>query len=323
MTNQDNKSAVAKTGANAVAPQGEVNKQVEQAGNTALETINDAAKMVRQYATGLINSKRAQQFAFQIAIMTKDPKNGDKIKRCSPESVLASMMACVHLDLMPNTSEGLAYIIPYGTVAQFQLGYKGLVELAYRSGVTKSINAELVFAEDVFELELGTERKLVHKPSFAVTDRTDYSKCTAVYATAKLNNGEYVFEVLTKQDLEKVKKSSQAASSGPWVQWPEAMAKKTAVKRLLKLLPSSTTDNRFKQAAEWDSRGEVGKGLKYDREHNQIIDGEVVDEISDATRAAIDRATTPEDLQAVLNDLSPKERKLAQPLIDQKMDEVM
>lgn len=297
-------------------------KQIAEGGATALETINDAANMVRKYATGLINSKRAQQFAFQLSIMTKDPKNGHKIVNCTPESVLAAMMACVHLDIMPNTSEQYAYIIPYGNTAQFQLGYKGLVELAYRSGVVKSVNAELVFAEDAFEVELGTERRLIHRPSFAVHDRTNYAQATHVYATAKLNNGEFVFEVLTKPELEKVRKSSKAANDGPWRDWPEAMAKKTAVKRLLKLLPSSTTDNRFKIAAEWDSRGEAGKGLRIDRDSGTILDGEVVDEATDAIRSKIAAAQSTDDLQAIMNSLSPKDKALAQPYIEAKLAEL-
>jgi recombination protein RecT len=287
--------------------------------------MSNAANMVRKYATGLINDKRAQQFAFQIAIMTKDVKNGDKLLACNSESMLSAMMACVHLDLMPNTSEGLAYIIPYGNTATFQLGYKGLVELAYRSGVILSVNAELVFPEDTFEFELGTERRLIHKPSLTVKDRTDYTKVIAVYATAKLTNGEFVFEVMTKPDLDKVKKSSKAASSGPWVEWPEAMAKKTAVKRLLKLLPSSTTDNRFKQAAQWDSVYESGKRLKVDAE-GSIIDGEVVNDdtsISEETRLAIENATNRDDLMAILYKLPVSNRKAATDLVNSRLLEIV
>lgn len=306
----------------AVVKQAPVNQTLEKSGNAALETIQDAANMVRKYATGLINDKRAQQFAFQLAIMTKDPKNGDNLKRCTPESVLASMMACVHLDLMPNTSEQYAYIIPYGSVAQFQLGYKGLVELAYRSGVIKAVNAELVFKEDVFEVDLGMDRKLVHRPSYTVADRTSYQNAVAVYATAKLNNGEFVFEVLTKADLEKVKNSSKAASNGPWKDWPEAMAKKTAVKRLLKLLPSSTSDNRFKQAAEWDSKGEAGKGIKFDRETNTIIDGETIDDLPEAIQAKISRVTSVEELQEIQDSLTPTQRKQAMPYLEAKFGEL-
>jgi recombination protein RecT len=278
-----------------------------------ITSIDVAQKMVLKYASKLVQDDRAQQFYTQVMLMMR---NNPVLAKCDAQSVFTAMMACVHLDLMPNTPEGYAYIIPYGQQAQFQLGYKGLCELAYRSGVIKYINAELVFPQDSFEVELGTERTMTHKPNYAV-DRTDYNKCNFVYATAKLSNGETVFEVMNKQDVERTRKTSKAGMSGPWKDWPDQMAKKTVVKRLLKLLPSSNADNRFKLAAEWDSTIEGGKNLKVDRETGEIIDGELVG-VSDMTAEAIENATSKEQLQQILTSLSPAERKKAASLVAER-----
>lgn len=227
-----------------------------------LTPFQQATVQVGKYAKSMADDKRSQQFMATMALMAqKEPKIAD----ATPQSLMTALMACVSLDLMPNTPEQFAYVIPYnnkrnGSIeAQFQIGYKGMVELAYRTGQIKAINAELVFPQDDFEVLLGTERVLRHKPDYSI-DRTKFNDITHVYATAKLANGETVFEVLPVSDLKKIKDSAKASSTAsPWATWPESMAKKTAVKRLLKLLPQSAEDNRLVVAAEIDSLAEAGK----------------------------------------------------------------
>jgi recombination protein RecT len=268
----------------------EQNNQVATSGNAksdrALADLRDAGEMVQKYAHNLLGKERAQQFATHIAIMAqKEPK----IRNAKPESVVAAMMACVHLNLMPNTPEGLAYIIPYGNEIQFQVGYKGLLKLAQRSGQIKSLNAELIFEGDEWDVDLGTERKLTHKPNFDV-DRTDYSKVTHAYMSAVLINGEKVFEIMTRKELDKIKDSSKAKSTDtPWHKWPAEMAKKSVVKRGTKLLPSSDEDTRLQYAAVFDSWGEAGK-LNF--RDGEIIEGEAVaaEDAAEARRKRIQAA---------------------------------
>lgn len=235
-----------------------------------LTTLQDGASLVEKYATRLLNSERAQQFSTQISVMAQ---RQPKFKDVDPLSVVTAMMACVSLDLMPNTPEQLAYLIPYGRDVQFQLGYKGLVALMYRSGQVSSVNAELVFEGDIFNVSLGSDRKLVHKPNFDV-DRTDYKLVTHAYATVKLTNGEVIFDVMTRKELDKVKDSAKAKSTdAPWSTWPEAMAKKTVVKRITKLLPTSNTDDRLQYAAQVDSWAQAGR-LKF--QDGELIEGDIL-----------------------------------------------
>lgn len=231
-------------------------------GARALATLNDAATLVATYAARLLNDRRAQQFYAQISLMVKQEP---KIAMCTPESVLTSMMACVHLDLMPNTPEQHAFVIPYKNKRlgimqlQFQIGYKGMLVLAERSGQVRKIEAELVFDADKFTYRLGLDRKLDHRPSMDA-DRTDYTKVKGAYAVITLSNGEQVFDVMGRKELDKIQLTAKAsADDAPWKKWPEAMAKKTIVKRALKLVPSSTEDNRLEYAAAIDSWAQVGK----------------------------------------------------------------
>ncbi|MCC5747462.1 recombinase RecT, partial [Klebsiella pneumoniae] len=118
----------------------------------ALSPLAGSANLVQTYAKRILNDERAVQFHTQISIMAKkDPK----IANLNPDSLVTAMLACIHLDLMPNTPEQLAHVIPYGNQAQFQIGYKGLLRLAYRSGQIRRVNAEVVYEGDDFSYELG------------------------------------------------------------------------------------------------------------------------------------------------------------------------
>lgn len=170
--------------------------------------------------------------------VTQNPTLG----KCTPGSFMGALLTAAQLGLEPNTPLGQAYLIPYrndGVLeCQFQLGYRGLIELAHRSGEIKSIEAHIVREGDVFEYELGLEPKLKHVP--AMKDR---GEITWVYAVYKLVNGGYGFEVMSKADIEEHKKKySKAAQKGfsPWKTAWEEMAKKTVIKRALKYAPLTT-----------------------------------------------------------------------------------
>ena len=161
----------------------------------------------------------------------------EKLQECTAESFLGSMMQSAQLGVEPNTPLGQAYLIPYRNKGvmevQFQLGYRGMIDLAYRSGEVQNIQAHEVYENDTFEYELGLEPKLRHIP--ALKDR---GEVILYYAVFKLTNGGVGFEVMSKEDVEAfAKKKSKTYGTGPWQSDFDAMAKKTLVKRLLKFAP--------------------------------------------------------------------------------------
>lgn len=162
-----------------------------------------------------------------------------QLGQCTPQSFLGAMMTSAQLGLEVNTPLGQAYVLPYknhGTLeAQFQLGYKGLIDLAYRSGEVEVIQAHVVYANDEFTCEYGLEPKLTHKP--ADKDRGEPIK---VYAVFKTKSGGYGFEVMSMDDVKRhAAKYSKSYSSSfsPWKTNFEEMAKKTVLKRVLKYAP--------------------------------------------------------------------------------------
>jgi len=166
-----------------------------------------------------------------------------QLLNCSPESFLGALMDASELGLEPFSGLNYSYIIPYRnnrtgtTEAKFMPSYRGLMELARRSGQIKSLDADIVYEHDKWEVEKGLNPKLVHVPNFHVKDR---GKPILVYAIAKFKDDGYQFRVMTIEEIEKTRKSSKSSNSGPWVDWWDQMALKTCLKSLLKHCPMST-----------------------------------------------------------------------------------
>lgn len=203
-----------------------------------------------------------------------------QLKECSPGSFLGAMMQAAQLGVEPNTPLGQAYLIPYRNKgrleAQFQLGYKGLIDLAYRSGEITDIQAHEVHEADLFEFEYGLEPKLKHVP--AMKDR---GAVTAYYAVFHTKAGGHSFLVMSVDDIQEHKrKFSKAAGSGfsPWSTNFDAMAKKTVLKQLLKYAPIKTEFTRALGADETIKSNIAPDMTDEPDEFVYTVDGEAVEE---------------------------------------------
>lgn len=166
-------------------------------------------------------------------IMTSAVSNNKKLADCDPLSFISAMMTSAQLGLEANTPLGQAYLIPYGRQCQFQIGYKGLIDLAYRSGQVKTVMAQVVYENDEFDFEFGLEPKLKHIPA-----KSNRGKAIWYYAVFKLVNGGEGFEVMSYEDvMEHAKKYSKTFNNGPWQTNFDEMAKKTVLKKALKCAP--------------------------------------------------------------------------------------
>lgn len=162
-------------------------------------------------------------------------QKNQQIAKCTPTSLLGSVMQASILGFPPVEALGYCYFVPYGRDIQFQIGYRGMIELARRSGKIKMIYAEVVREGDEFEVQFGLEPKLEHKP------KLDASKqLTHVYAVCHFTDGGYNFVVLSKSDIERLRMRSpmqKGTPSGAWHTDYDAMAKAKALKQLSKYLP--------------------------------------------------------------------------------------
>lgn len=256
------------TGKNKGSIQAAVAEQKEVAVGRPSTLKDYVQKMESQFAKALPRVMTPERFTrIALTALSANPK----LMTCTKESFLGALMNAAQLGLEPNTPLGQAYLIPYFnsnkkvTECQFQIGYKGLIDMAYRSDNMQTIQAHVVYENDQFDFEYGLQPKLSHKP--AIKDR---GKAIFVYATFALKNGGYGFEVMSISDAEAHgKKYSKTFKAGPWQENFEEMAKKTVIKKVLKYAPIKTDFLMYDNAViTADDDGD----LKIDPEDNIIID---------------------------------------------------
>lgn len=205
--------------------------------NTAPTTLKGYIKLyegeIAKALPSVLTKERFSRMATTALVKTPG------LSECSPATFMGAMFTAAQLGLEPNTPLGQAYLIPYYNgrtkqkECQFQLGYKGMIDLCYRSGEFKSISAHIVYENDEFEFEYGLEEKLKHKPTMGEKGRPMW-----VYGIYKLKDGGYGFEVMSYEEcLAFGKSKSKTFSNGPWQSDPEEMCKKTVIKKVLKYAP--------------------------------------------------------------------------------------
>ena len=211
-----------------------------------------------------------------------------KLQECSPASFLGAMMTAAQLGVEPNTPLGQAYLIPFRNhgrlECQFQLGYKGMIDMAYRSGEVTIIQAHTVRENDEFSYSLGLEPSLVHVP--ATENR---GKPTFFYAVFRTKTGGYGFEVMSLADVEEhARRYSQSygSSSSPWKTNFEEMAKKTVLKKALKYAPMKTDFARAITADE-SIKSEIAPDM-------MDVENEIVYDATPASFTVVDGEEEPE-----------------------------
>lgn len=223
-------------------------------------------KIKQQMALALPKHVTADRLA-RIALT--EVRKVPKLAQCDQTSFLGAIMQCAALGLEPGGALGHCYLIPFEnrrqerTEVQFIVGYRGMLDLARRSGQIVSLEARTVHAKDHFEVELGLDSKIVHKPAWNEVDR---GPVTFVYAVAKLKDGGTQFEVMSRVELEAIRDKSQGYSTAkrfakdgvinsPWASHFDEMAKKTVIRRLFKYLPVSI---EIQRAVGLDEQAEAG-----------------------------------------------------------------
>jgi len=206
------------------------------------------------------------------------------LQQCSIQSLLGSMMVSAQLGMELDLSE--AHIIPYGNKAQFQMGYRGLMKLAWNSGYVVSIDYDKICENDTYEYSKGDGGKFIHTPSLSA----DRGNTIAYYAYAVMKGGGKAVHLMTMKEVQDHgKKFSKAfnAKSSPWVTDFDSMAYKTVLIQLAdKKLPKATQSEammRLAQAVQKDSTTnyipEEKMGVNIDME--EIVDDTDYEEVEE------------------------------------------
>ena len=199
---------------------------------TDVQTVLEG--MRSQIAQALPKHLTAERF---IHMTTSVINRNPAIAGCSVQSIVGAMMQASILGFKPVDALGQCYFVPYGGHVQFQIGYKGWMDLARRSGQIKTLYAYVVREGDIFDYELGLDPVLRHKPNSGPENNV-----THAYAVAKYKDGGHSFIVLSKGEIERLRTrnaSQRGAPSGAWKTDYEAMAKAKAIKQLAKFMPMS------------------------------------------------------------------------------------
>ena len=165
-----------------------------------------------------------------------------QLLQCTPESFIGSLIQSAQLGLEPGVA-GMGYLIPRRNKGKlectFQAGYKGLMDLARRSGKVGALSAAVVYEDDKFDYAMGTTPFIKHRPSMSV----DRGEITHAYAVAHLiGSDDWQFVIKTRAEIEKIRNESGASKSGPWRTHPVEMYLKTVMRALTKWLPMSVED---------------------------------------------------------------------------------
>ena len=162
-----------------------------------------------------------------------------KLLNCTRESLMQATLQSASLGLMPDGVMGQAYLLPYGDKATFQIGYQGLIELAYRTDRIAAIIADVVHEKDKFEFYRSVaEDHFLHRP---YEGDGDPGAATHSFCIIRRKDGTASVTVLPKSKIEREHRAhSRAKNDGPWVQHWEAMARKTAILVALKYEQKST-----------------------------------------------------------------------------------
>lgn len=208
--------------------------------------------------------KRAGQFTTSLLSLVNA---NDNIAKCTPVTIVQAALTAASMDLPINQNLGFAYIVPYknhGVMeAQFQMGWKGFVQLAQRSGKFKTINTT-----DVREGEVKTRDRMTGELEFTwiEDDNERNSKAIVGYlAYFELLNGFKKSLFMTKAEIEhhagRYSQSFKSGFNSPWKTDFDLMAQKTALKLLLgKFAPLST---EMQEAVAADQSVDDGTGRRY------------------------------------------------------------
>lgn len=206
--------------------------------NTQIQTTAEKPKTIRdliasdkfkdQVSLALPKHCTPDRFArVALTALNRTPK----LAECTQQSLLQCLMDLSALGLEPDGRR--AHLIPYGDKATLVIDYKGLVELAIRSGEISTIHADVVCENDVFVFNMGRIEK--HEIDFKKPRGNMY----AAYSHVVMKDGSVKDEVMGKEDIDAIRKRSRSANSGPWVTDYNEMAKKTSFRRCSKWLPLS------------------------------------------------------------------------------------
>lgn len=255
---------------------------------------NNPVAVIRQNLTAMAPEFRAalpthiSEEKFTRVAMTAIQNNPD-LQNADRRSLFGAIVRLAQDGLLPDGRE--AALVMFGNKAQAMPMIAGVLKKIRQSGEVSKVSAQVVHENDHFLVSYGFDENVEHTPPALDKPR---GKPIGAYATAVLKDGTQLLEVMSHEEIEKVRSVSRSGKNGPWNQWWGEMARKTVMRRLSKRLPMST--DLEEQVFERDAT--MGNSVQEAPEPT-FIEGETIEPASrlDALESRIEDAEGPADEQ--------------------------
>ena len=236
------------------------NAQVVEKKNPTRTVLDMIEANKAEIARALPSHVPADRFVKTVATSIRE---NPKLLQCSAESLVSAVMTCAQLGLEPGPL-GHVYLIPYSNKKEIngetkwiqevevQLGYKGLLDLAYRGGEVEYIAANPVYENETVDIDRASG-EVTHPYWFDI----DPGRLVGFYAVARTKSGQQWVEPMRIEEVEKIRRSSKNGNSPAWANYFDEMGRKVALKRLCKKLPISI---------------ETAKAIHVDDKQNEAVD---------------------------------------------------
>jgi recombination protein RecT len=203
-----------------------------------------------------MNFNREAGFAIQILC------NNPFLLKCDPISVKDSVVNIALTGLTLNPALKYAYLVPRKVKNELKcildISYIGMIKILTDAGAVKNVDAGVIYSNDKYDFRRGSDPYFKHQS--ALSNRGEK---VGAYAIAFLRDGGFQFEILGKDEIEKIRATSESYKNeegrkySPWETWEDEMWKKSALKRLFKLLPKTNFSDQLIAAISHDYDNEV------------------------------------------------------------------
>lgn len=250
----------------------------------------------------------AQEFGFAVMAIQNNPY----LLNCTPDSIKSAVVSVALTGISLNPALKYAYLVPRKSKGELKcildISYMGMIKILTDAGAVKYVDADVVHEEDNFTYSKGTEPKLDHKYELM----KDRGPMIGAYAIAYFRDGGYQFELMRKDEIEKVRNTSESWKAektrqySPWETWTDEMWKKTVLKRLFKILPKTQFSEQLISALSKEHENEMADISDQSKQLQDIFDDtEPVQEvITDPKPSKEDKAH-----QTVIKELNQEEKK--------------
>lgn len=257
-----------------------------------------------------MNFNREAGFAIQIL------SNNPYLLKCDSDSVKHAIVNVALTGITLNPALRYAYLVPRKVKNELKcildISYMGMIKILTDAGAVKNVDAGVIYQNDRYDFRRGSDPYFKHVP--ALSGRGEK---IGAYAIAFLRDGGFQFEILGREDIEKVRATSESYKNeegrkySPWETWEDEMWKKTVLKRLFKLLPKTNFSDQLIAAISHDYEAEMSdvsapKEDKYSGIFEDIQEATVVTEPTPKTKERPKAEKQPEPQPEIFNNTAQK-----------------